>query len=193
MGTFTINDVRLRAKKVLQGQTLNKSAATVLRSSVSAHTGTQTYDVFLSHSIKDADLILGTKAVLEEHDYSVYVDWVSDPHLDRGQVSKATAQTIRSRMDCCKSLFYTTTPASTQSKWMPWECGYMDGKKGRAAIFPLTQTEQSHFSGQEYLSVYPYITREISNGGKMLLWVCEAPAIYCSFDQWLEGKQPWKH
>ncbi|ASV85984.1 hypothetical protein CES85_2262 [Ochrobactrum quorumnocens] len=34
------------------------------------------FDIFLSHSIKDASLILGIKRLLEEAGKSVYIDWI---------------------------------------------------------------------------------------------------------------------
>ena len=44
----------------------------------------QTFDVFLSHSYLDADLVLGLKEQIEQMGYSVYVDWVTDSELERG-------------------------------------------------------------------------------------------------------------
>ena len=36
------------------------------------------FDVFLSHSLRDALLIVGLKRLLEADGLSVYVDWISD-------------------------------------------------------------------------------------------------------------------
>ena len=49
------------------------------------------FDVFLSHSVRDAALSLGLKKVLEADGLSVYVDWIEDADLDRTNVSAATA------------------------------------------------------------------------------------------------------
>ncbi len=157
MATFRIDDIRQRAQQAQAVRTFSKSAATVLNETVATQSTAKTYDIFLSHSFKDAELILGVKLKLEDHGYDVYVDWVEDPKLDRSKVTRDTAETIRDRMNCCKSLFYSTTPSSSDSKWMPWECGYMDGKRSRSAILPLTHTGISTYEGQEYLGVYPYV------------------------------------
>lgn len=193
MATFKIADVRARAKQVPTMRAFQKSAATVLNEAVVSQTTTRTYDIFLSHSFKDAELILGVKLLLEDYGYSVYVDWIEDSKLDRSKVTKETAETIRRRMDCCKCLFYSTTESSVDSKWMPWECGYMDGKKSKSAILPLTHTGLSAFRGQEYLGVYPYIVEDKDKQGKERLWVHEDSKTYCALDAWFAGSQPEKH
>jgi len=79
------------------------------------------------------------------------------------------------------------------SKWMPWECGYFDGKKGRSAILPVTTSGTNMFEGQEYLGLYPYIVEDVSQDGKKHLWVHRAPKIYVEFSAWLTGKEPTPH
>ena len=108
-------------------------------------------------------------------------------------MTKETAKTLRRRMDCCKCLFYSTTESSADSKWMPWECGYMDGKKSKAAILPLTDTGLSTFSGQEYLGVYPYIEEDKDTNRDKCLWIHEDSKTYCALDAWLTGSQPKRH
>jgi hypothetical protein len=156
-----------------------------------------TYDIFLSHSSKDAQIILGILDSLNDLGYKVYVDWVDDPQLDRGNVTKATANTLRTRMIQSKSLLYATTQNASSSKWMPWELGYMDGKKDRAAILPVFETESSSsltYKGQEYLGIYPYgiKTGTRLNPEKEILWIFESPDTYVTFDDWIEGKKPKK-
>jgi hypothetical protein len=187
MSTFKIADIRARAKREL---TFQKSAATILKEDVAAQKTTRTYDIFLSHSFRDAEIILGVKLTLEDFSYSVYVDWIEDPKLNRSEVSKETAKILRKRMDCCKGLFYSTTESSAGSKWMPWECGYMDGKKGKSAILPLTNTGLNLFRGQEYLGVYPYIQRAKSISGVTKLWVYDDINTYCTLDGWFSGLNP---
>lgn len=57
----------------------------------------------------------------------------------------------------CDSLFYFTTNNSEYSKWMPWETGFFDGKKGKVAILPVISDDKSGFIGREYLDLYPYV------------------------------------
>jgi len=110
-------------------------APEVLRKAAS----TGTFDIFLSHSFRDAELILGVKEILESSGETVYVDWISDPQLDRSRVVVSTAHTLRQRMSQCRGLVYASTVAATHSKWMPWELGYFDGLRGseNVAVMPL--------------------------------------------------------
>lgn len=138
-----------------------------------------TYDVFLSHSIRDAEIVLGVMTLLERQGLSVYVDWIVDPELDRSQVTAATAARLRTRMQHSRSLIYVHTENSPHSKWMPWELGYVDGHAERVAIFPVVKNPASTFSGQEYLGIYPYV-----DGGQTALWV-NRPVGSEPIRQWL--------
>ena len=77
------------------------------------------FDIFLSHSFQDANLILGVKAILESSGKTVYVDWINDPLMDRSRVVSATAARLRQRMIQCKGFVYASTAAASHSKWMP--------------------------------------------------------------------------
>ncbi|EME14867.1 toll/interleukin-1 receptor domain-containing protein [Rhodococcus qingshengii] len=119
----------------------------------------QKFDVFLSHSIHDAETILGVRAILQADGLSVYVDWIDDPQLDRRSVSRATANVLRERMKKCSSLIFVTSDSSPTSKWMPWELGFFDGMQGpRIAIMPLEDSTPGS-QGQEYLELYPAVER----------------------------------
>ena len=191
MSTFVISEVRAKGRAA---KGMKKTASIALTEAVKAQTTTRKYDIFLSHAFKDAELILGVKAKLEEYGYSVYIDWLEDPQLDRSAVTMHTAEKLRERMNCCRSLFYSTTKASTQSKWMPWECGYVDGKQERSAILPLTETAATGYKGQEYLGIYPYITENTIEGkNTWILWVHRSLNVYCTFDGWLKGQEPCEH
>jgi hypothetical protein len=116
--------------------------------------------VFLSHSIRDAELIVGVKTLLEAQALTVYVDWIVDAELDRTLVTSSTAELLRMRMRQSKTLLFTTSDSSSQSKWMPWELGYFDGlRQGRVAILPLVLLEGQSFHGQEYLGLYPLVEK----------------------------------
>jgi hypothetical protein len=78
------------------------------------------FDIFLSHSIQDKEIVIGAQRVLERGGRSGYVDWLVDPKLDRSKVSGATAEKLRTRMRQCKSLMYLYSKNSQSSRWMPW-------------------------------------------------------------------------
>lgn len=151
------------------------------------------FDIFLSHSFNDRIYVLGVFRHLIELGYTVYVDWIADPQLDRNNINKETSNTLRNRMKESKSLFYMTSENASNSKWMPWELGFMDGHKEKAAILPIldSQRQNWNYQGQEYLGIYPYVIeeyQEISNIKK--LWICESPTKYVEFEAWLLGVNP---
>lgn len=153
------------------------------------------YDVFLSHSKMDSALVLGAKRILEQKGYSVYVDWLDDPQLDRSKVNRATADTLRLRMRKCKAMFYLHTKNAALSKWCPWELGYFDGftyPNPRVFIFPILASGESAFKGQEYLELYPIIDIDkigFSGGGRKDVWRYDpkASSSYKRITDVLEG------
>jgi len=137
-----------------------KSASQILMEDSRSFSSSDRYDIFLSHSYQDADVIYGIKKIIKQIGLAVYVDWTDDPGLDRGKVTRPTAQILRDRMKTCSSLVYVHTPNATQSVWMPWELGYFDGLKPmRVWILPLVSDYDSEFKGQEYLGLYPPIEK----------------------------------
>lgn len=119
------------------------------------------YDVFLSHSVRDALAIAGLRNLLTSQGLRVYVDWIDDPELDRSRVSAATAKRLRERMQSSQSLMYATSRAAELSRWMPWELGYFDGFKGanQVSICPIETGDSGTFVGQEYLGLYKVIEK----------------------------------
>ena len=147
--------------------------------------GADKFDIFLSHSYLDQDIILGLKGYLEEKGLSVYIDWINDNQLERDSVNEDTAETLRKRMQQCKALLFATSSNSSTSKWMPWECGYFDGINGKIAILPISKVDESSFKGQEYLGLYPYI--DVSSS---VIWVNGTKSGFCNIKDWLNGKSP---
>lgn len=123
-------------------------------------------DVFLSHSVLDARVILGLHSLLSSQGLRVYVDWIDDPHLDRATVSPATAARLRSKMSESRSLIYATSRAASSSRWMPWELGYFDGLRNsnRISILPIENSSNNAFVGQEYLGLYRTIEKVLDGG-----------------------------
>ena len=169
-----------------------KSHIHVLHENRTIFSSNYTYDIFLSHSYLDHNSVYAIVDLFNKSGYSVYVDWMVDTQLDRSQVNRTTAETLRHRMGTCRGLAYVSSTNSTNSKWCPWELGYVDGRKnGRCAILPVLDTASSTFTGQEYLSLYPYIdyAKDQSNS-KMEFWVNDPqdPSHYVSLRDWLAGK-----
>ncbi len=126
------------------------------------------FDVFLSHSVRDARVVLGLRSLLQARGLTVYVDWIDDPELDRTHVSAATAARLRQRMDQCRTLVYAVSRAAQTSRWMPWELGYFDGGRGqdRISLFPIEDHSGRQFEGQEYLELYKVVEKVGTGDGR---------------------------
>lgn len=204
MGLFTEERLRARVENQLTKgysgsiyDSFELKAKTILNESLDQQrkfsTTTKTYDIFLSHSSTDATLVTGLKLELEDLGYSVYVDWIEDPNLSRANVTKDTALVLQARMKQCKALIYAFSENAASSKWMPWELGYFDGIKGTVAVLPISKTNRSSFKGSEYLGIYYYIEiATIQNTNQNALWVCETATKYVSYENWLNGNQPYE-
>lgn len=153
----------------------------------------QSYDIFISHSFRDKELVKGLYFLFEEAGYCVYIDWVVDKNLNRERVTPDTANLIKERIKASMGTAYVSTGNSTSSKWCPWELGVSDGLKGRVCILPVME---SSFKGQEYLGLYPYLEYARINGkDKYEFWVYdqEDNRKYIMLRDWLKGKKPYFH
>ena len=98
------------------------------------------------------------------------------------------------RMDNSKCLFFAFSENTEASKWMPWECGYFDGKVGRVAICPIIKGHNpiDEYQGQEFLGLYPYITiDEVKGKNYETIFINESPDCYVSITGWINGKDPY--
>lgn len=102
--------------KNLAGNTPNYESTRLFSESKSM----TTFDIFLSHSFLDKEIVSGLFIELTKMGFSVYVDWIVDPHLDRSNVTKATATLVRNRLRASNSLLLAVSINSKLSKWIPW-------------------------------------------------------------------------
>lgn len=196
MPLFTENDVRARARlavgtdKQLKHSYAARSPRSILLDSGNESPESRNYDIFLSHSIRDCELMLGMREILQDLGYSVYVDWFDDPAIDKTKFNVATANQLRTRMSRSKSLLYVTTENMDDSKWMSWECGFFDGLKEKVAIVPIKTADLASFTGKELLSLYPWCMKA---GGALNIY--KDARTFISFDNWLKTKNSmmqWK-
>lgn len=170
-----------------------RDSADALSKSLIKASSLSSFDIFLSHSHLDPELIDGAIRFLDELRYSVYVDWKVDPAPE--SVTKKAAEQVRKRLRQSKALFFASTDGSRSSRWMPWELGYMDGRNGKCAILPIAayDTNSNSYEGREYLGIYPYVTSSKDKKGRRRLWVREDSETYVSFDDWITGTAPYVH
>ena len=167
MAYIRISEARAAAQAALP---IQKRAGQVLSEQARAFDAALSYDIFLSHSSEDAEIIYGVKRMIEALGLTVYVDWVEDPQLDRSKVTAKTAAVLRARMRTCTSLVYAHSANSSSSSWMPWELGYFDGfRPQKVWILPLVSNYDSEFKEQEYLGLYPPVEKLSSLTGKIRL------------------------
>lgn len=193
MAFFTKSEARAAAAR---NRGLQKSAGMpsgrILKESVASATAADSFDVFLSHSIADAEIVLGIKQLLEESGLKVYVDWVEDAQLDRCAVAKETAAVLRQRMRQSKSLIYLSSENSSSSKWMPWELGYFDGfKPDGVAIMPVLDSPTDAFKGQEYLGLYPIVQKDTYSDGRPDIFVEERGVRWSTLKKFGSGQPAW--
>lgn len=158
-------------------------------------TTNKNYDLFISHSFMDKELVEILYEKFEEAGYEVYIDWKEKSLQDRENVSPETARILRERINNCLGLSYIATGNSVNSKWCPWELGYADGRKNRAAILPILNNESNEYKGLEYLGIYPYIDYNISKNGKYEFWVNDAndKNKYTTLREWLKTGELKEH
>ena len=158
MRTYTFNEIKSYAKEGASRH--NISMESYFFDSINQQEKQTKFDIFLSHSSKDKQLILGVKQLIEDSGYSVYIDWVDDPELDRTNVNKHTAEQLRTRMKQSKFLVYVDSDNAKSSKWMPWELGYFDGYNSeKLGILVIRDSSNEIYIGQEYLNLYPIIEK----------------------------------
>ena len=195
MPLFNKSQLAIKAQPVIR-KFAAKSASEILEKSRSAVGEQETFDIFLCHRYLDGVYILGLKTEFEDMGYSVFVDWIEKPLLDRANVSSATASWLRKTIRKSKCLLYAVSENSADSKWMPWELGYSDGVHGKVAIVPIADSDipTEQYKGQEYLGLYPYVTKaQTRNAPRNELWINESPTIYVLMRSWLNGKLPILH
>lgn len=190
MAYFTIQEARDAFEGKQRSRSVRRTASQVLTEEVASVKDTDRFDVFLSHCVKDADVIAGVKTLLEEEGHRVYVDWLVDKQLDRSRVTPETADLLRRRMRSSDSLFFATSESSPSSKWMPWELGYFDGlRQGRIAVLPLVSYQGASFAGQEYLGLYPVVERLPTQSGSTRTFVTRGAGTrtYLDFGSFRSG------
>ena len=189
---FTKSEARAAKGTTFAKSHLQKSAAQIIQESKSTAKDSDFFDVFLSHSVADADLLLGVKILLDQRGLKVYVDWDTDSQLDRSMVNAETADLLRQRMKQSKSLLYLATDSASSSKWMPWELGYFDGLRGgQVAVMPLVDKENDSFTGQEYLGLYPKVTKDTYQGSTKQDVFVEGRGRWTTLQDFNSGRPTW--
>lgn len=141
-----LRQAEIRARALRRAGALGISVEEALSSA--ARQRMSRYDIFLSQTIRDAEIVLGVYDLLTSAGYSVFCDWIEAPDTDRSKVTPANAALIRATMGVSDTLLFLDTKGADQSLWMCWELGWFDGGRGPVAVLPvLTEGEWARGEG----------------------------------------------
>lgn len=162
----TFDDLRRFKEDFLRASTLNES------SFLRKHASTTDKNIFLSHSSKDEELLMGVMSVLQNHGGSIYIDSGDSrlPSTPSQETAKILRETIR-KLD--RFVLFVTTN-SKDSNWIPWELGLSDAYKSHSnvALFPSTENNYNQsWSEQEYIGLYQRIVWGPDRGEKEPCWI----------------------
>ncbi|HEY2245873.1 MAG TPA: TIR domain-containing protein [Bradyrhizobium sp.] len=96
-------------------------------------------DVFISHKSDDAGNAQRLKTrIVDEYRMSCWID-ADDEEMQRIQNAKPVdyrllTDRIRENLRTCRCLIFAYSAKSQESRWMPWELGFFDGRWGRRLI-----------------------------------------------------------
>lgn len=120
------------------------------------------YDLFLSHSSLDKDLILKLKTTLNALNLNIYVDWMNDQEsLKRELTNVDTAEVIIERLKSCKALIFIYTEDSLKSLWTPWEIGYFHALNRKICVFYSDAVDDIKIPA--FIKIYPKVNFENEN------------------------------
>ncbi|MEO1137833.1 MAG: toll-Interleukin receptor [Pseudomonadota bacterium] len=187
--------IRARAQKRAKSEGVSVDEA--LRSA--SQRRNSRYDIFLSQTIHDAEIVLGVYDYLTSKGFVVFCDWIDEPNADRNEVTPANAPFIRETMEKCDTLLFLDTESADQSLWMCWELGWFDGGCGPVGILPVLKDDQRYYRGREFLGLYPYFEEDSHGELKVVrpvvtspegMMIFEAPNSR-KFETWRESSQDY--
>ncbi|MGM0715376.1 toll/interleukin-1 receptor domain-containing protein [Brevibacillus parabrevis] len=138
--------------------------------------------VFLSYWHEDQELIKAVIGFLAQFGRSVHIDWL--PNQIPRTTNATTASSIKEKIMASTKFIVLATPNSIESKWIPWELGIADGKKGlnSIAILPIVQSS-TIWQEKEYYGIYNVIEEQVAGQ-----WTVVSPnGGNRALRTWLEG------
>ncbi len=114
------------------------------------------FDVFISHSVSNAQVVESLVKKLNDMGLVAFVDWKSDREdLERSKSSAYTADVLRLRMRQSKCLVVIRTKESDSSVWVSWELGYFSALNRKTAIMIV---EEDLDEGPEFVRGLPRVS-----------------------------------
>jgi len=172
------SDIRFRAREraTAQGVSISEALNRAARQRLAR------YDIFMSQTIRDAEIVLGVYDLLTTAGYDVFCDWVEAPEADRSQVTPANAAFVRATMGVSDTLLFLDTAGAAQSLWMCWELGWFDAAKGAVGVLPILAEGERYYRGREFLGLYPYVELDENGRLKVVRPVVASPSGIMMFE-----------
>lgn len=184
MPTFSLSDIRTRSRlAILPGKTAESSLEDAELEAVNKRSAS----VYLSSQGVDAEIVYGALMTLGDFGIISRLSPSMPGKTDSTQIDRDHQEKRLNVMSDCRGLIYLTTTAKSESLWLPWECGFFEGRKQRIAIFPITPTNSDVYRGVNYLGMYPFIAQYQSQHQRSTLVVKFGAKVYCTLDTWLDG------
>ena len=134
-------------------------------------------DVFISHKNEDAGKARRLKRRIKDFGLTCWID-ADDEEMERLQEArpvdyKILTERVRGHLRTCRCLIFAFSANSRESRWMPWELGFFDGRWGPRLIglydldegvsknsTPQEQSKgnQSRIGIPEFLEIYTELT-----------------------------------
>lgn len=103
------------------------------------------YDLFISHSYLDREIVLKIVRKMNSCGLNCYVDWTADSNfLKRSLVSDFTKEVLKTRMKNSKKLLYVSSSNSRASSWVDFELNYYQNEVKNEIYMIIIDGEDAH-------------------------------------------------
>lgn len=103
------------------------------------------YDLFISHSSLDKELVRKVVDMANNAGMNCYVDWTADnDFLKRSMVSDYTSEVLKTRMEHSSRLLYLSTSNSRKSPWVAFELNYYQNEVKREILMIIVDGNDVH-------------------------------------------------
>lgn len=105
----------------------------------------KSFDLFISHSYKDKEIVSDVVRKANKHSLNCYVDWTADnDFLKRSLVSDYTKEVLKARMKQSKKLLFLSSVNSRESEWVAFELQYYQKEIQNEILMILIDGEDTH-------------------------------------------------
>lgn len=105
----------------------------------------KTYDLFISHSYVDREIVYDIVRKINKCGLNCYVDWTADSDfLRRSLVSDFTKEVLKARMKNSRKLLFLSSSNSRVSSWVDFELKYYQEEVQNEIYMIVLDGEDAH-------------------------------------------------